>query len=144
MVSSGPLQVSLQTPRCYVNGTFLFLFKLCSQFFCIFLKVSVPVRLSRRLAANLLGHDPEQLGGRLHRGVDEPGHVAAGGHRVVRIILLLDILHQVFVTVIVVIFVFLFPPLLLLARAGLLLLVLTGLLLLSRDGGLRLGQGGRQ
>ena len=62
-----------------------------------YLKVSVPVRLSRRLAANLLGHDPEQLGGRLHRGVDEPGHVAAGGHRVVRIILLLDILHQVLV-----------------------------------------------
>ena len=55
------------------------------------------MRLSRRLAADLLGHDPEQLGGRLHRGVDEPGHVAAGGHRVVRIILLLDILHQVLV-----------------------------------------------
>ena len=61
------------------------------------LKVSVPMRLPRRLAADLLGHDPEQLGGGLHRGVNEPGHVAAGGNRVVRIVLLLDILHQVLV-----------------------------------------------
>ena len=61
------------------------------------LEVSVPMRLPRRLAADLLSHDPEQLGGGLHRGVNEPGHVAAGGHRVVRIVLLLDILHQVLV-----------------------------------------------
>ena len=59
------------------------------------LEVSVGVRLPGGLAADLLGHHAQQLVGGLHRGVDEPGHVAAARHRVVSVVLLLHLLHQI-------------------------------------------------
>ena len=67
----------------------------CEVLITTHLEVSVRVWFPGGLAADLLGHHAQQLVGGLNRGVDEPGHVAAAGHRVVSVVLLLHLLHQI-------------------------------------------------
>ena len=76
-----------------------------------------------RLTTDLLRHHPEQFVGCLHGGVDEAGHVAAGGDSVVSVIFFLDILHKLvmllqlllLLLLLLLLFKFLFPLLFLLA-----------------------------